>query len=301
MAVLESCPKHNMVAYLEKTDGNTDIHSIRSDLLFEMMLLGIDYLTKTGKIDIYCSVVHVEPQSDPSPRPSPTTHIPDSIPEDSDGNQGGQSSSDRSLSGNEGGMTLQSVYDLFSTEDVNTRVSTDKEEVSIDRPDEGTDNQIKRRYDPQLPPTTTTPLIFGDDETIAQPLPKIDPKDKGKKKIKEEDESDTESEGIPEAEKKFNQLTRDEEMARKYSEVKMEGIELILERFEDNDGISKLREMKTNLQEWGQFIQYDIVERRYPLSKDLMQRMLDFGLEVKIESTVALDLIRFIKQQLNEE
>ncbi|GJR02501.1 hypothetical protein Tco_0525485 [Tanacetum coccineum] len=58
------------------------------------------------------SEVHVEPQSDPSPRPSPTTHIPDSILEDSGGNQGGQSSSDRSLSGNEGGMTLQSVYDL---------------------------------------------------------------------------------------------------------------------------------------------------------------------------------------------
>ncbi|GJX62763.1 hypothetical protein Tco_0295663, partial [Tanacetum coccineum] len=54
----------------------------------------------------------IEPQSDPSPRPSPTTHIPDSIPEVSGGNQGGQSSSDRSLSGNEGGMTLQSVYDL---------------------------------------------------------------------------------------------------------------------------------------------------------------------------------------------
>ncbi|GJU82096.1 hypothetical protein Tco_1284461 [Tanacetum coccineum] len=58
------------------------------------------------------SEVHVEPQSDPSPRPSPTSHIPDSIPESSSGNHGGQSSSDRSLSGNEGGMTLQSVYDL---------------------------------------------------------------------------------------------------------------------------------------------------------------------------------------------
>ncbi|GKA31522.1 hypothetical protein Tco_0717827 [Tanacetum coccineum] len=51
MAVLESCTKYNMVAYLEKTDGNTDFHeiidfltqssmhyaptaSIRSDLLF---------------------------------------------------------------------------------------------------------------------------------------------------------------------------------------------------------------------------------------------------------------------------
>ncbi|GJZ21953.1 hypothetical protein Tco_0558992 [Tanacetum coccineum] len=58
------------------------------------------------------SEVHVEPQSDPSPRPLPTSHIPDSILESSGGNHGGQSSSDKSLSGNEGDMTLQSVYDL---------------------------------------------------------------------------------------------------------------------------------------------------------------------------------------------
>ncbi|GJZ23560.1 hypothetical protein Tco_0561019 [Tanacetum coccineum] len=44
-----------------------------------------------------------------------------------------------------------------------------------------------------------------------------------------------------------------------------------------------------------------LVERKYPLSKELLQRMLNFGLEVEIESTTALDLIRFIKQQLNEE
>ncbi|GJY69447.1 hypothetical protein Tco_0472429 [Tanacetum coccineum] len=42
--------------------------------------------------------------------------------------------------------------------------------------------------------------------------------DKGKKKIEEEDESETESEDIPEAEKKFKQLARDEEMARKLQE-----------------------------------------------------------------------------------
>ncbi|GKE68473.1 hypothetical protein Tco_1526545 [Tanacetum coccineum] len=51
-----------------------------------------------------------------------------------------------------------------------------------------------------------------------KPLPKINPKDKGKKKIEEEDESDTESEGITEAEKKFKQLARDEEVARKVQE-----------------------------------------------------------------------------------
>ncbi|GKB44822.1 hypothetical protein Tco_0889764 [Tanacetum coccineum] len=78
-------------------------------------------------------------------------------------------------------------------------------------------DEMRQRYDPQTPPTTTTPSIFGDDVTIAQvliimrslltlkPLLKIDPKDKGKKKIEEEDESDTEFEGIPEAKKKFKQ------------------------------------------------------------------------------------------------
>ncbi|GJX04318.1 hypothetical protein Tco_0190234 [Tanacetum coccineum] len=349
---------------------------------------------------------NIEPQSDLSPRPSPTPHIPDSILEVSGGNHGGQSSSDKFLSGNEGDMTLQSVYDLcislctqvtdqskeikhlkaqikklkkkakpiithhrawmksvslkqrlagnktlkanwmqnefvskqgrksanakplvhkdplfdeldddkidnMDTEDaqdvgrtrngvneekdgtedaVSTnkeKVSTDKEKVSTNRSkvstnrskdstdneeegtdkdrdstislDEGTDDRTEARSATPIT-STTTPTMFGDDETIAQvllhmsqakavsrekekgfelkdveeterhrptstrslltlkPLPKIDLKDKGKKKIKEEDESDTESEGILEAKKKFKQLVRDEEMARKVQE-----------------------------------------------------------------------------------
>ncbi|GKE69342.1 hypothetical protein Tco_1527414, partial [Tanacetum coccineum] len=337
-------------------------------------------------------------RSNPSPRPSPTTHIPDSILKDSGGNHGGQSSSDKSLSENKGDMTLQSVYDLcislctkvtdqakeikhlkaqikklkkkakpvithhiawiksvslkqrlagkkslkkkwmqkesvskqgrksakakpsvhkdplfdeldddeidnietedaqdmgrtrnvvykekesaedaVSTKDVvstdkekvstdrskvstdKQKVSTDKEKDSTDRPDEGTIDQNKGRSATPTTPTPT-PTIFGDDETIAQallnmsqakavsrekekgvelkdveeterprltstrslltlkPLPKIDPKDKWKKKIKEEDESDTEYEDILEAEKKFKQLANDEEIARKIQE-----------------------------------------------------------------------------------
>ncbi|GKA81497.1 hypothetical protein Tco_0788189 [Tanacetum coccineum] len=169
MAVLESCPKHNMAAYLEKTDGNAEFYEIidffaRSSIYNALTLMNVhvpldhfpvnaltskvfSFMVKKGKhfsgkitplfsnmlvqptedegeqserpskplptpFPPHPSEVQVEPQSDPSPRPSPTTHIPDSIPEDSGGNQGGQSSSDRSLSGNEGGMTLQSVYDL---------------------------------------------------------------------------------------------------------------------------------------------------------------------------------------------
>ncbi|GKA25083.1 hypothetical protein Tco_0711116 [Tanacetum coccineum] len=58
-------------------------------------------------------------------------------------------------------------------------------------------------------PTSTRSIL------TLRPLPKIDLKDKGKKRIKEEDESDTESEGITEAEKKFKQLANDEEVAKK--------------------------------------------------------------------------------------
>ncbi|GJY30491.1 putative ribonuclease H-like domain-containing protein [Tanacetum coccineum] len=60
----------------------------------------------------HTSKVPMEPQTDPSPRPLPSTIILDSIPDSSSGNLGGHSSSDKSLLGNEGEMTLQSVYDL---------------------------------------------------------------------------------------------------------------------------------------------------------------------------------------------
>ncbi|GJZ21162.1 hypothetical protein Tco_0558201 [Tanacetum coccineum] len=296
------------------------------------------------------SEVHVEPQSDPSPRPSPTTHIPDSILEDSGGNQGGQSSSDRSFLGNEGDMTLQ-IYIIFvslvytcyrsskklntqgidqelkkkakpyhtptelrlkvcsrvvrrtrdlvneeketaddkvSTEDAlstaQQKVSTNKEKVSTDRPNVSTDkpkvNTDKEKVSTDRPNVSTDrPKVNTDkekDSTVSpdevllnmsqakavsrekekgvelkdveeterprptstrslltlKPLPKIDPKDKGKKKIEEEDESDTESEGIPEAEKKFKQLARDEEMARK---ARIEADRLLAEKLQEQE------------------------------------------------------------------
>ncbi|GJW53295.1 hypothetical protein Tco_0097380 [Tanacetum coccineum] len=49
-------------------------------------------------------------QTAPFPRPSPSIYVPD--PEGSGGNHGGQSSNDESLSGNEDGLTLQSVKKL---------------------------------------------------------------------------------------------------------------------------------------------------------------------------------------------
>ncbi|GJU53391.1 putative ribonuclease H-like domain-containing protein [Tanacetum coccineum] len=231
MVVLESCPKHDMVAYLDKYEGNAEFHeiidfltrgsihhaltvspvvsttfveqfwtsfkskiinnvrhitakvagkpvsiseaSIRSDLLFDdangidllpnqaifdaIQLMGykgdltdegvpserqskaqpipspthpsevhvvpqtdsspthpseVPIVPQTDSSPTHPSEVPVEPQTDPSSRPSPSTIIPDSIPETSGGNLGGHSSSDKSLLGNEGEMTLQSIYDL---------------------------------------------------------------------------------------------------------------------------------------------------------------------------------------------
>ncbi|GJV45391.1 hypothetical protein Tco_1429927 [Tanacetum coccineum] len=51
-----------------------------------------------------------------------------------------------------------------------------------------------------------------------KPLPKIDPKDKGKKKIEEEDETESEDDDIPQVVKKFKQLESDEVLARKVQE-----------------------------------------------------------------------------------
>ncbi|GJY76459.1 putative ribonuclease H-like domain-containing protein [Tanacetum coccineum] len=139
---------------------------------------------------------------------------------------------------------------ILSTEDVlstdKEKVSTNKEKVSTDRPIVST-NGSKVSTDRQIEGTAeqiegteeqikSTDGQRKDDETIAKvlastcvkpkqflekrrkPLPKINPKDKGNKKIEEEDESESESDGIPEAEKKFKQLESDEEMARKIQE-----------------------------------------------------------------------------------
>ncbi|GJV08751.1 hypothetical protein Tco_1346407, partial [Tanacetum coccineum] len=75
-------------------------------------------------------------------------------------------------------------------------------------------------------PTSTRSLL------TLKPLPKIDPKDKGKKKIEEEDESKSESGCIPEAEKKFKQLASDEEMARK---ARIEADRLLAEKLQEEE------------------------------------------------------------------
>ncbi|GJT98577.1 hypothetical protein Tco_1094095 [Tanacetum coccineum] len=79
-----------------------------------------------------------------------------------------------------------------------------------------------------------------------------------------------------------------------FSEVTLEGFELILW-----GDLKIMMESSTKGNEQICILEFEdgivihmLVERRYPLSKDLLQRMLDLGLEVERESSVALDLIR---------
>ncbi|GKE61385.1 hypothetical protein Tco_1511752, partial [Tanacetum coccineum] len=73
--------------------------------------------------------------------------------------------------------------------------------------------EIKDTEDSDRPRATSTRSVL-----TLKPLPRIDPKDKRKKVLKEEAESAAESEGVDEAKRKFNQLAKDEEIARNVQE-----------------------------------------------------------------------------------
>ncbi|GJY28930.1 hypothetical protein Tco_0404697 [Tanacetum coccineum] len=104
---------------------------------------------------------------------------------------------------------------LEEKESADKEVSTEAH-VSTIKSDEGTDkerNEVLNKPRWKRPRPTLTRSVL-----TLKPLPKIDLKDKGKKMIDEEGESDTESDDITEAEKKFKMLAKDEEVARKVQE-----------------------------------------------------------------------------------
>ncbi|GKD53222.1 hypothetical protein Tco_1286609, partial [Tanacetum coccineum] len=107
------------------------------------------------------------------------------------------------------------------------KVSTNKPKVSTDKPNEGTtepdkgtaeakDGDLEESVTPTDPTTTSTPTptVFGDDETIAEFLVSMS---QNKAKQKRVEIRDTE-EGVDEAERKFDQLVKAEEIARKVQE-----------------------------------------------------------------------------------
>ncbi|GJZ89063.1 hypothetical protein Tco_0660845 [Tanacetum coccineum] len=127
-----------------------------------------------------------------------------------------------------GSVVLEEKESTDKEVSIEAYVSTVKPNKGTDKRDEGTDRQgevrINRRKrkkgveirnveDTKRPRTTSTRSVL-----TLKPLPKIDPKDKGKKMIDEEGESDTKSDDITKAEKKFKMLAKDKEVARKVQE-----------------------------------------------------------------------------------
>ncbi|GKB15962.1 hypothetical protein Tco_0849885 [Tanacetum coccineum] len=110
----------------------------------------------------------------------------------------------------------------------------------------------------RLRPTSTRSLL------TLKPLSKIDPKDKGKKKIEEVDESESESDGIPEAEKKFKQLESDEEMARKIQE-EIEADRFLAEKLQEQE-----REQFT-IEEMAKFLHDIIAAQRKFLAQQRLE------------------------------
>ncbi|GJX30143.1 hypothetical protein Tco_0238222 [Tanacetum coccineum] len=450
MAGLDFCSKHNMVAYLEKNDENTEFHQIMDFLthssihfaltgknfswnltpLFNTMLVQStedegEVSERPSESQPIPSLTHPsedqpEPQPDLSPRPSSSIHIPDSNLEGSGGNHGGQSSSDRSLSGNEdaikdlkaqikqlkkqarpvinhhkawfraarkavksskgapyvhthtywdgldtdledytlaqdkgktdskveepktsskteelhlSGDTLV-VEDKRSTEKGGSTKGTDLQQSTV-KPDEGTDKQnggtdrtkvstdsfvegtveikdqvlgesdtptnkvkqkekekgveLKNVEDIERPMPTSTRSVL-----TLKPLPKIDPKAKGKGMIKEEVESDTESEDITEAEKKFKMLANNEEMAKK--------VQKEWEAEEEKERLAKEQATKAAFTN-----EYDFIQARLNADKILAEKLQKeerekFTIEERaklLHDTIATQR-RFLAQQRSE-
>ncbi|GJS55765.1 hypothetical protein Tco_0629127 [Tanacetum coccineum] len=70
--------------------------------------------------------------------------------------------------------------------------------------------------------------------------------------------------------------------------------ELVMEEYKDKlpEGFDKML--------WGDLMIMFNQENRYPLAKEVLSNMLELKLETEEESSMALELIKFVKQQLEE-
>ncbi|GJV53839.1 hypothetical protein Tco_1449580 [Tanacetum coccineum] len=193
---------------------------------------------------------------------------------------------------------------------------TNKPKVSTDKLDEGTVESKNGISD-----ENATPTIFRDDETIADFL--IDPKDKGKKVLEEEAESDVEPEGVNEAKRKFAQLANDEEIARMVQEeweaeeekkklAEVEATKATLIRDYDDiqarikaDSILAARLQEEDREMYNTLMTEEIshsyaCREKYPLRRKVLLQMLELKLEYEEDSTMVLELIRFVKKLIVE-
>ncbi|GKA33390.1 ribonuclease H-like domain-containing protein [Tanacetum coccineum] len=233
-------------------------------------------------------------QTDPIPRPSPS--IPSNFFDVAFNDLDAMDYMETEDAHNEKGV---------STEDQVTTVNPDE---GSDKLDEGTTEPKNGNSDENATPTATL-TVFGDDETIAEflvsmsqnkakqkrveikdakdsdrprptstrstltlkPLHKIDPKDKGKKVLEEEAESEAESKGVNEAKRKFARLANDEEIARKVQEEweererkKIEADSILDVRLQEEEREKFTIEEEPTPDE-DKEVDYEILDKKYPI------------------------------------
>ncbi|GKB33535.1 hypothetical protein Tco_0872936 [Tanacetum coccineum] len=109
--------------------------------------------------------------------------------------------------------TPEPTFATFADDDTIAQVLLNMSQAKVVEKEKEKGVEFKDVEESERPRTIST----RSDLTL-KPLLKIDPKDKGKKRIEEDKESDTESEGEDVAVKKVKQLVNDEELARKVEE-----------------------------------------------------------------------------------
>ncbi|GKC87373.1 hypothetical protein Tco_1148022 [Tanacetum coccineum] len=159
MAVLESCPKHNMVAYLEKSEGNAEFHEVidflaRSSIYHALTVSPVvsttfvEQFRMSAKSKIINSVRYITAKVAGKPVSIFEASIRsdllfddangiDSLPNQTDDAQDVGRIRDAVNEKKENAKDEVSTEDVLSTAQQN--VSTDKEKVSTDRPKVSTD------------------------------------------------------------------------------------------------------------------------------------------------------------------
>ncbi|GJS95682.1 hypothetical protein Tco_0802650 [Tanacetum coccineum] len=86
---------------------------------------------------------------------------------------------------------------------------------------------------------------------------------------------------------------------------------LVMERFQDNTpegynlmlwgDLKILVDPEQDDDIWKNQNQWKIIKKKYPLTKETLQKMLNSKLEAEAESSMAFELLKFIKTQIEEQ
>ncbi|GJY19084.1 hypothetical protein Tco_0390575 [Tanacetum coccineum] len=186
-------------------------------------------------------------------------------------------------------MTSTPTLTVFGDDETIAQVLVTMSQNKVKQKEKEKGVELKNVEDIKRPRPTSTRSVL-----TLKPLPKIDPKAKGKGMIEEEDESDTESEDITEAEKKFKMLANDEEMAKK-----------VQEEWEAEEEKKRLAEEEATKAAFTN--EYDFIQARLNADKILAEKLQDeerekFTIEERaklLHDTIAAQR-RFLAQQRSE-